>query len=182
MINTSTSVIGQLELYEAIYASNAPQKKNSLAFKVHRWIGLLINAHFLKITELSDLISLNETMAQFVRELKSEFDMIYINYEDYSYPAFINKLSALRYGGPLEEYHNMIIETLKIILFRAGTDTNQEKAENYLWNFIEEKINKIKPPENKKTMFGDKSEISSQKFKHDVEEYIRRQIDISLDK
>ena len=182
MINTSTSIITKLESYESIYASYAPQKKHSLAYKVHNWIGLLINAHFLRVFDLSDLISLNDKMEAFVREMKVDLDMVYINYEDHVCPAFIHRFSALKYSGPLEKYHAMVIETLKIMIFRAETDANQEKIENHLLKLLKSKINEFNPPVKKNILFSHKVEAPPKFSEYNVKEYIKRQIDISLDK
>lgn len=183
MINTSTSIITKLASYEAIYAAYEPQNKRSLAYRAHNLVGSLIRAQFVSIFYLSDLVLLNDEMEAFVRELKSEYDLIHIELDNFDYPNFVNGLQGMKYSGPLGQYHSLVTETLKIILFRINTSNSQEQIEKKLFSLIKEKTNHLKPASNNKTLFNDRSDKSMKKIHTDmdIEEYIKRQIDISLD-
>jgi hypothetical protein len=183
MINTSNNIITKLASYEAIYASYEPKNKRTLTYRAHSLIGLLIKAQFMNIFELSDLVSLNDDMDNFVRELKAEFELIYVNLDNSSYPDLVEKFQAVKYSGQLGIYHTLVIDILKVILIRILTSNNQDKIEKDLFSLFKARINQLNPPLKQNIIFKDRSDkaIGKAEIASDVEEYIKRQIDISLD-
>lgn len=183
MINTSTSIITKLASYEAIYASYEPQNKKTLAYRAHNLVGSLIKAQFVSVFYLSDLVLLNDEMEASVRELKSEYDLIHIDLGEFDYPNFVKGLQGMKYSGLLGTYHSLVISTLKIILFRINTSNSQGQIEKKLFSLIKENINHLKPASNNDILFNDRPDKPMKKNHADIdiEEYIKHQIDISLD-
>lgn len=183
MMNTSTCIITKLASYEAIYASYEPQNKRALAYRAHNLVYSLIKAQFVSVFYLSDLVLLNDEMDAFIRELKSEYDLINVDLGEFDYPNFVKGLQGMKYSGPLGTYHSLVIDTLKIILFRINTSNSQGQIEKKLFSLIKENVNHLKPTSDNKILFNDRSDKSIKKIHTDmdIEEYIKRQIDISLD-
>lgn len=185
MINTSTTITSKLIAYEELYASLEPSKKKSLDFKVHSLIGLLISAHFKQASELGDLIRLVNEFEAFVRELKAKFDLIYHDLDEYSYPSFVKKLTGIKYTDAFSSYHQLIIETLKLLLFRIKSDRNPVKIKKELDGFVKNSIEHYCPKNKLSVKFGEPeksaSDINSKTTLSRVNEYVKRQIDIALD-
>ncbi|MDO6426113.1 hypothetical protein Q4489_03770 [Thalassotalea sp. 1_MG-2023] len=189
MIDTSTNITTKLIGYEKLYASFEPTNKTSLAFRVHNLVGLLISAHFSQASELGDLINLVHQFGGFLRELKAEFDLIYSDLGAHSYPAFVQKLAGAKYGGAFGEYHNLVIDTLKLLLFRIEADANPAELEDALDHFLRASIERYNPKNKPIVRFGQSvktsSEIGLEKRlctpAEKVQEYVQRQIDIALE-
>jgi hypothetical protein len=184
-MNNSTTIISKLIAYEELYTSFEPSKKNSLDLRVHRLVGLLISAHFNQVRELGDLIRLIKEFENFIRELKAEFDLMYHDLDDHSYPTYVRKLSGIKCADVFSNYHELIIETLKLLLFRIKSDGNPAELEKELDRFVKASIEHYSPKSKPTLKFGVSAKPASDKDSdtplNKLNEYVQRQIDIALD-
>jgi len=141
-------------------------------------VARLITAQFKDVSEFTDIAIINKELDDFIRELRTEYDCICINFDLYDYPPFIKKLEGLKVYDDLDEYHFLIVDLLKLILFRVGHSDEQRHIEKQFKEFVVALIEKYKPAVKIKPLFKDKKQPNKD---NDILALIRQQVDITID-
>jgi hypothetical protein len=178
-MNISTSKLSSaLELYLSAYRWHEPNDGKSLSSRTHKLIFHLMNAHFENIYETEGIQIIVKEFDGFIRQLKAEFNCIHVDLDSFKYPSFITKFEALKPHSILVEYHTLIIELSKLMLFRIINSNEQKSIEKRYRELIMSLVQEYSPTKKIKPLFNDKKVSKS---KTDIQALIKQQIDITVD-
>lgn len=145
--------------YESFYNDIEPKNIKGLEYRAHNLVSRLIHVQFKGIHDHDDISKACRETDDLIRELKVEFNCIYIKLDEHNYPSFIRKLESNKVYAELDEYHYLIINLLKLMLFRIGGSDAKRDIENQFKEIIIELIYKHEPPKKLKPLFKDRKPL-----------------------
>lgn len=185
MNQNKVTIFHDMASYNSFYVRCYPRNEKTLVPKVYKLVGQLVSAHCDEITELSDLVEVNTKMDALICLLKGEFELTFINLDKYDYPHFIQKLSGANFFAELSEYNSLIIDLLKVILFKIDNSEDDVQIEKYVFDEVISLLERNHPKMNRETIFNDAIEPTPLiENETDIESKIKaivsEQLDISL--
>tara|TARA_R110000737_G_scaffold335362_1_gene354113 strand:- start:8641 stop:9180 length:540 start_codon:yes stop_codon:yes gene_type:complete len=178
-MNILTSKLNSaLELYLSAYHWHEPKDGKSLGYRTHKLIFQLMRSHFENITASTDIQTIVKELDGFIRQLKAEFNCIHVDLDSFEYPSFIAKFEALQPHSILDEYHALIIELSKLMIFRIINSDEPKSIEKRYKELVMSLVQEYSPTKIIKPLFSDKKVKGSTT---DIQTLIKQQIDITID-
>jgi hypothetical protein len=178
-MNISTSKLNSvLELYLAAFQWQEPRDGKSLGYRIHKLIFQLMNSHFENISVSTDIQTIVKELDGFIRQLKAEFNCIHVALDSFEYSSFIAKFEALKPHSILDDYHALIIELSKLMIFRIMNSDEKNSIEKRFKELVMSLVQEYSPTKIIKPLFSDKKVKNSTS---DIQTLIKQQIDITID-
>jgi hypothetical protein len=159
-----------------------PSNKKSPEYVAHYLVSQLINAHLLDVQFDSELREPVKEFEKFVRQIQGELDCIYFDISDFPASSFLKKLSALKPSPVLQDYHNLVVKLLKIILLRISESSNPKIAQKKVTTSLLSIIQTYAPAAVVVPRFNDKEQQSEKELfeEEQLEVLLQNFLDITV--
>jgi hypothetical protein len=171
----------QLSAYRSFFSGFKLEIIENSDFLAHKAVENLLSIQFKGVNSSVDVYLITKKLDGFIRNVKAEFDYIYVDFDKLSYPDFLDELSEYKVYGPLSAYHSSIIQILKILVIKIRKVGRDEQSENEAYELILDLIHTSPLVDKQKILFADNDELKNDKGDTEIDELILKQLDITLD-
>lgn len=171
----------QLSTYRSFFSNFKLEITENSDFLAHKAVENILNIQFKGVNSNVDVDLITKKLDGFIRNVKAEFDYIYVDFDKLNYPDFLYELSEYKVYGPLSAYHSSIIHILKILVIKIKDLGRAEQGENEAYELILDLIHTNSLVDKQKRLFAGDNEWKSNKDDTESAELILKQLDITLD-